>query len=99
MMTAISIALLLAAIAPTLMAGGRCIASFMVRRGMLGSLMLTTACMLALVIGGVIAVGRVSTATGAEVTATDRLVATIIFATPTWLVYWIGSKLLPPPKP
>jgi hypothetical protein len=91
MLTLIGIILMFAAIAPSLMAGGRCIAAFMMGRGMLAWLLLTAGCMLALVVSGALALQQLPQEAHVQATAMQQLIASLIFAAPTWIVYGLGQ--------
>jgi hypothetical protein len=78
---------------PSLMAGGRCIASFMARQGIVGSILLTTACLLAVVFGGLVAI-QIVPVDMSDPSVLQRLLASACLVIPTWFFYWIGSLWL-----
>jgi uncharacterized membrane protein YjjP (DUF1212 family) len=89
----LSVVVLLAAIAPTLMGGGRLIVAFMLGKGILPVLFQTVACMAVLVPSGMVA-ARLS----AESSSFDQiLISSAVLLVPTWAVYlafewWIKKK-------
>jgi uncharacterized membrane protein len=91
MYTLIGLVLMFAALAPTLMAGGKCIASFMMGQRMLAWLFLTAACMIALVLGGALALQQLPQEAAVPATGQQQLMASILFAVPTWVVYLVGQ--------
>jgi hypothetical protein len=84
--TLLAAALVLAAIAPVLMAGGACIAAFMMNREILKHLSLTVLCIAALVIAALAALRG----EGQGV----QLGAAALLAGVPWAVYLAGRRLL-----
>jgi hypothetical protein len=87
----LAFALLLAALAPVLMAGGACIAAFMLRRHMLKHLLFTTALMATLGAGAFTAIGPLA--------AAPKLVQALVLALPVWLLYLAGQRFWIPKTP
>jgi hypothetical protein len=80
----LAVALLLAALAPVLMAGGACIVAFMLRKDVLKHLLFTAVLMATLAAGAFAAVGPLGTA--------HKLVQAAALEMPVWLVYLAGKR-------
>jgi hypothetical protein len=84
--TLTSVVLLLAAIAPVLMAGGPCIAAFMMQKDILKHLLLTLSTVATLLLCALLVTGPL--ASQAMVTKA------LLFALPVWAEYLVLKKLL-----
>lgn len=89
-MAILALLILLVSLAPSLMAGGQCIAQFMVGARPLAWLALTLACMAAVVASGVMAISGL----GEDVGISTRVLAALVFVVPTWAVYGAGFWLI-----
>jgi hypothetical protein len=95
-LTLLAFALLLAALAPLLMAGGACIAAFMLGRQVLPNLAVTLLCVVTLLASAWAVVANQSAA--ADKTASVQWLNAILLAAPVWLVYLASKHFLLKPQ-
>jgi hypothetical protein len=84
--TFLSVALLLAAIAPVLMAGGACIAAFMLQKDIFKHLLLTLSTIGSLLLCALLVTGPIA--------SQAMVLKALLFAAPVWADYWLFKKLL-----
>ncbi len=91
----LGVIVLLAAIAPVAMAGGRMIGAFMIGHQILAWLSITLLCMLLLVAGGLLALRVVMpllAGWGSDLLA--PLVSAVVLLAPPWAVWLLGKRAM-----